>query len=398
MSEQDDRPPPPPPPDDSDGEDGQDEAAPPPSEPLDEGQTDEGRPEDQADEGQTVEGQKPEAADNETADNETAPTPTEPIPEPEKPDPNVPENEEPEPTPESPPTDDIEETPQRPESGSAATDEQEETAPPLPSAIDERESGAPEAAEPDDARERPEYPEVVDRSGFVHANREFAFSGQSPEQVQDMRDQRAPLGTNPEQWDTCTRELNDALAAEGLDDADVRLKGSGAGFTSENPNKTFPQSEDDLAARVAEHHRDAPEEERNHHVEEAVARYRDAGFSDDGPKPAAPFFDSMYNLGATDEKSDYDMQLSSDTLADRFRQEEQNDPTTKWRSDHGGHFKHQHLERLAPALSGWASRWENTFGRDVTIATFDGNGPGDGLHPSDWILPTRTKEDEERAR
>ena len=92
----------------------------------------------------------------------------------------------------------------------------------------------------------------------------------------------------------------------------------------------------------------------------------------------------MYKLDTTNELSDYDFQLASDGLAERFQQLEKADPRTGWRSDHGGHYKHRHLESVAPALHAWAGRWEGIFGREVTIATFDRRGPSTGLHDSDW--------------
>ncbi|MDN3355110.1 hypothetical protein [Actinomadura sp. DC4] len=237
---------------------------------------------------------------------------------------------------------------------------------------------------PDAAAERPMYPEVTDRSDYAFTDREYAFAGISPQQAWDMHERRTPLGTQPEQWAMCTGELHEALATEGITDADVRLKGSAARFCSENPKKSFPQTEDELRAKVTDHYRNAPPEERTRRTDNAVATYREAGFAEDGGKPAAPFFDSMYELDATNEPSDYDFQVASDGLADRFQQFEKADPKTGWRSEHGGHYKHRHLERVAPALHDWAGRWEGILGRDVTIATFDHRGPATGLHDSDW--------------
>lgn len=237
---------------------------------------------------------------------------------------------------------------------------------------------------PDRAAERPMYPEVTDRSDYAFTDREYAFAGISPQQAWDMHERRAPLGTQPERWATCVGELHEALAAEGITDADVRLKGSAARFCSENPKKWFPQTADELPAKVTDHYRNASQEERTQRANNAVATYREAGFAEDGGKPAAPFFDSMYKLDATNELSGYDFQIASDGLADRFGQLEKADPKTGWRSEHGGHYKHRQLERVAPALHDWAGRWESILGRDVTIATFDHRGPSTGLHDSDW--------------
>ena len=242
------------------------------------------------------------------------------------------------------------------------------------------------AVRPDEGApvERSLYPEVTDRSDYQFTDREYSFAGISPQQAWDMRERRAPLGTQSEQWADCVSELREALVKEGITDADVRLKGSAAQFVSENPNKSFPQTEDDLRTRVADRHRNRPEEYRDQKVEDAAAIYREAGFAKDGSKPAAPFFDSMKNLGAVRPKSDYDFQLASDDLADRFGEQEKSDPTREWRSSHGGHYKHRDLKDVAPALYDWSKRWESAFGREVTIATFDHLGPSTGLHDNDW--------------
>ncbi|NDU73615.1 hypothetical protein GWI34_13330 [Actinomadura sp. DSM 109109] len=239
---------------------------------------------------------------------------------------------------------------------------------------------------PDAPAEAVRYPEVIDRTGYVFTEREYAFAGVSPAQASDMRARRVPLGIERDQWNACVAELNEALAADGITEADVRLKGSGAGFCSENPEKWFPQNEGELRERVLHRYRNAPEDERAQRADDAVAVYREAGFSQEGPKPAAPFFDSMYKLDAGDGASDYDFQIASDGLARRFQELEKAAPDVEWRSRHGGHFKHRHLERVAPALHAWAERWENAFDREVTLATFDGRGPATGLQDDDWII------------
>jgi hypothetical protein len=236
---------------------------------------------------------------------------------------------------------------------------------------------------PTDGPDRPIYPQITDRTAYAFTEREYAFSDISPQQAWDMHDRRAPLGTHPEQWNACIAELREAFAVEGIADADVRLKDSTARFCSENPKKWFPQSEDDLRARVADHYRNAPADERAQRTDSAASTYRAAGFSEEGSEPAAPFFDSMYKLDATNEPSDYGFQVSSDGLAERFRRLEEADPTIGWRSEHGGHYKHRHLEQVAPALHDWAGRWENVLRREVTIATFDHRGPSTGLD-DDW--------------
>jgi hypothetical protein len=93
----------------------------------------------------------------------------------------------------------------------------------------------------------------------------------------------------------------------------------------------------------------------------------------------------MHELNAGDQ-SDYDFQLSSDTLARWFELYQDDHPEWLVRSSHGGHFKHAHLHYVAPELYEWASRWESSFGREVTIATFGASGPEGGLQETDWIV------------
>ncbi len=239
---------------------------------------------------------------------------------------------------------------------------------------------------PDASAERSEYPEVRDRSGYEFTDREYAFAEVTPDQVRDMLERRAPLGISPEQWATCVEDLHKALGEEDISDADVRLKGSAAQFCSYNPSKSFPQTEGDVRSAITDHHQDLPEDQRERRADDAVAVYRGAGFATDDGKPAAPFFDSMHKLGVADDPSDYDLQVASDQLAERFRQAEAANPEIGWRSGHGGHYKHRLLEQVAPALYDWSDRWQDKLGREVTIATFDSRGPAAGLRDSDWKL------------
>ncbi|WP_132200713.1 hypothetical protein [Actinomadura darangshiensis] len=191
---------------------------------------------------------------------------------------------------------------------------------------------------------------MIEPSGYVFTEREYAFAGVSAEELRDMRTHRAPLGIRPERWDECVRELRDAMAADGITDTAVRLRGPGARFCSEDPRKWFPQDEDDLRTQVSEQHRNASEKERTQRAEKAVARYRAAGFSRERPKPRAPFFDSLRRLELADDADGYDFEIDTG--------------------------------EATPALREWASRWEGRLDRPVTLA----GSPGTVARDDDWTV------------
>ncbi|MFI0407801.1 hypothetical protein [Actinomadura sp. 3N508] len=215
------------------------------------------------------------------------------------------------------------------------------------------------AEQREEAVERPLYPAVTDHSGYAFSEREFAFSGVSPEQVWDMRTQRAPLGMRPGQWDECVVELRAALEFDGFGDAEVRLQGPGARFCSQDPRKWFPQNESELRAKVIQRHRGASDDERLRRADNAVAKYRAAGFSQERPKPITAFFDGMYKLDATGEPDCYEFQIV----------------------DSG-----RDLERDSPALRGWVRRWEAATGRGVSLVIADRGHADAGLREDDWMV------------
>ncbi|MFC4052184.1 hypothetical protein ACFOY4_21075 [Actinomadura syzygii] len=221
------------------------------------------------------------------------------------------------------------------------------------------------------APDRPLFPVATDQTGYTFSEREYGFADVTPERAWDMRARRAPLGMRPEQWTRCVDELRDALTAEGITGADVRLQGPGAAFCTQDPKKWFPQNEGELRSRVIQQHRGASDDERIRRADNAVAKYRSAGFSQGGPKPAKPFFDSLYKLDLARDPDAYEFQFAGDDLAARLRD----------------------VQHDAPALHAWACRWEEATGRDFTLSATDRRNPGTGLGEDDWMVI-----DEERDR
>ncbi len=92
---------------------------------------------------------------------------------------------------------------------------------------------------------------IKDAGGYEATPGDFAYAHVSDEDVLALKARTKPLGfISREQWDACRRGLLDALQRSGINDADVRLKGSSTTFFSDNPDKYFPRSEDDAATQA----------------------------------------------------------------------------------------------------------------------------------------------------
>jgi hypothetical protein len=219
----------------------------------------------------------------------------------------------------------------------------------------------------------------ADDSGYRIQPRDCEYLGISPEQVEAWANREAPLGMTPTEFREFSRSLYDALAREGLtpDDLDVRLQGSSARFFS-GEHKSL-----DLDTWI-------------HDNPDAQARV-DAWFGDDENRPLRRPFDSVYLLGLDPDPSDYDIQISSDSMVDTCRQ--------RWEADGSqgdlvhrkyGFIVKEIFEDMFPSLWEWVDEWTERTGRPVVPALFPSSGPPDTssaevsshFRDSDWrILP-----------
>jgi hypothetical protein len=183
----------------------------------------------------------------------------------------------------------------------------------------------------------------------------------------------------PVEFREFSSSLYDALAREGLapEDIDIRLQGSSARFFS-GEHKSLPLASDLV---------DNPE------AQSQMGRW----FGDDESRPLRRPFDSMYRLGLDNEPSDYDLQISSDSMVEACRD--------RWIAD-GSHKDLVHpkygfitkktFEKMFPSLWEWAEEWTARTGRPVVPALFPGTGPPDTsstgvsshFRESDWLIPS----------
>jgi hypothetical protein len=232
--------------------------------------------------------------------------------------------------------------------------------------------------------------------------RERDFAGVSESDIHNMKTRAAPLGWSPRQWKQAQQELHAALRADGLKDADVRIHGSSTTFASlKNPEKSFPRSEEELVRRLSEKAA-TPDQ-----IQRAAEAYRAGGFSDGSAVPRDMFWDASHRLGLG-ERSDYDVQISSDALEQRMTAYQAAHPDEAMRTTPGdqwqhwfwdtrpgpvepaeaGSWKHWYVGEQHPTLNAWVRNWERELGRQVNLAGFNSHGPEgiSAFRSDDWIL------------
>jgi putative peptidoglycan binding protein len=133
------------------------------------------------------------------------------------------------------------------------------------------------------------------------------------EQLQWMDQKKAPLGfKSPEQFDAFQNDLSEALRQDGLDDAQVGMKGTATTFYSENPGK-----------------------------------------------PPGHFWDADPT-----HPGDYDLNLASDKMAQQMQQQGvQVSPTY-------GIYKTRDINSQFPAVSDFSAKWSGILGRDVNVVGY----------------------------
>jgi hypothetical protein len=235
------------------------------------------------------------------------------------------------------------------------------------------------------AREGGDLP--ADVNGWRPTQRTLDYLGYSREQMGWWHERDALLGMTPAQYGEFRATMLEALEREGVPAhlVDVRAHGSRARFYA-GAHKTFET-----------------DEELSRHP--AAARGLREWFGNDPGRPARHMVDSRYRLGLDEQRSDYDINLSSDAMVEKAREQfhamaAAGEPYEEfWAVRHDGTpahgFLHDPLMRETfPHLRAWADGWSQRLGARVSWAVFPSDGPApttpSGLtvrfSAADWML------------
>ncbi len=208
-------------------------------------------------------------------------------------------------------------------------------------------------------------------------------------------DHKVPLGMTAQEFDQFCGTLGWAARLDEIEDLDVRLQGSAARFFAGRHKQMAYVSEEIVTDFLAEWER-YPELVELQQIKVRMASV----WADSGARPLRRPFDAYYKLGISNVPSDYDVQISSDSLAARARA--RIEPLGLPEVFDIRHPSYRFIEKsliykVAPHLEIWRAVQTDLLHRRVTIAAFAGTGPervedstwmSNHHQPGDWVLRT----------
>lgn len=243
-----------------------------------------------------------------------------------------------------------------------------------------------------------QYESITDGYGYVLRGEDIDFLGLTDDAIASFQARHTPLGMSAEAFADFLTTLRDALATEGITDADIRLKGSSAEFFSGH-HKFMPFDDAGGVDRgqVLAAFRRARKRTPKPYVLTQIMERVSAQWPEDASRPKRRPFDVMHRVGIDEEPSDYDVQISSEQILQKARQlivDLKLEPTDLLVMNDVYKFISKDIFHDAcPVLEDWRVRQSKDLGRPVTIAAFPGAGPTrvDGplsshFRTSDWVI------------
>jgi hypothetical protein len=218
-------------------------------------------------------------------------------------------------------------------------------------------------------------PPIADDAGVPLTVHHLNFVVLDAQSIADWRARRAPLGMRPATYRDFCATFFAAAQKDGYreQDIDVRLKGSAAVIYS-GRHKELPteMSKWRIEFSKARHDRRKPSPAEETTISDSFQRLY---FHQ--PLPFRRPFDSMFYLQIDAQKSDYDIQLSSELierncLASPIRDPE--DDFTIYDGKYG--FIHDCIAiGVLNEVFLWSHRWTSQLGRSVNVKAFGKDGP-----------------------
>jgi hypothetical protein len=235
------------------------------------------------------------------------------------------------------------------------------------------------------------FPEAADASGYKAVTEDLEFLGITSEEYERWARRETPLRIATADYSELCRSLSEALEADNITDADVRLQGSAVRFYS-SIAKPMLYSRSELVDEFKARFNRLP---TPYEADRMEARLQSRWGA---PGPVQRPFDSLFVIGAALEPSDLDFQVSSADARQRLESaaSELRITLAEIRSTHETYnfFVKDLVERSFIHLSLWRTYAMELVRRPVSIAMFDQTGPpvGDNelsshFKESDWKVP-----------
>lgn len=242
---------------------------------------------------------------------------------------------------------------------------------------------------------------MTDDSGYQLSSSDLDFLGIANEAALECMANSVPLGMPIDQYSEFIRTLLYALRREGVDAADIRLQGSSANFFS-GPHKQLPFSAQEFAEIYTDEFGRLPSQ---FELAGVWKRYAEQ-WPSKAARPLRRPWDSLFVLGSSPVKSDFDIQISSDATYEvvandiRFSGIDPKDFPVD--NSSYGFMRKELSDRAFLYLQAWAARWQEILDRPVNIALFQAVGPREPqadasdseiaqsshFRESDWVLHT----------
>lgn len=226
---------------------------------------------------------------------------------------------------------------------------------------------------------------VKDDSGYVVRVEDLNLVAVSPEDFNEMARRQRPLGVDGEVLPDFIKTLSDALAADGIDDAEVYIRGSSAQFFA-GTHKEMAYETVDLLRACKEEDGTRPKGQSRTKVLPEHTAYIERKLSEHWPdahsRPRRRIFDLYYRLGISRDPSDVDIEIRSDLIASRIHQHINDEyPTLPKKealalvtSAKYGFFDKSDVLMLFSHLTNWMDQIHRWIHREATIACFPKTG------------------------
>lgn len=236
----------------------------------------------------------------------------------------------------------------------------------------------------------------ADDSGYRLKPADLQFLDISEDAAEHCANRIVPLGMTESDYELFVLELVEALWREQFTDADVRLQGSSAKMFS-GPHKEMPYSLDDINETYMREWKKLPTPYQISSVNSKIINV----WPVDSDRPKRRPFDALFKVGLSPDKSDYDVQISTDIAFDiiaKMAQVRSLNPDALMMENPDYQFMRKEIaDSSFLYLQTWAANWWNILGRPVNIAIFVRSGPrnnaekGEDLSShfkeTDWIIP-----------